>query len=236
MKKQIATGAAFILLASGGIAAAQSSPAVSMNLYASPRIERGAQDSLVALIAFSANNSSTAVQIPSLRINTSFANGAQVSDLSDCRVRNINSILTPLNTGGNAVGITSGDTTIPLDAPLSISSGTTVTLALTCDVAASSPLGGTVTFSATPGSQLANVQGSSTTVTVTTGLNTNGSTGPVSGTALVVADVTPVTPIPSVPGVPNTGSDAAQNLMLLLAAAVVAAGGFMLARRIARSA
>lgn len=237
MKKKIATGVALLTFASTGIAAAQSAPALGMNLYASPRIERGAQDALVALISLSAKDSNTAVQIPSLRINTSFANGAMVSDITDCRVRNVNTLASALNNGGNAVGITSGETTIPLDSPYVVTNGTTATLALTCDVASTAALGGTITFSATPSSQVANVQGSNTTVTVTTGTNTTGGTGPVSGTAQVVADVTPSTPgVPTVPGVPNTGSDAAQNLILLAAAGLVALGGFVLARRIAISA
>lgn len=237
MKKNIATGVALLTLASTGIAAAQTAPALSMNLYASPRIERGAQDALVALISLSAKDSNTAVQIPSLRINTSFANGATVSDITDCRIRNVNPLGSPLNNGSNAVGIISGETTIPLDSPYVVTNGTTATLALTCDVASTAALGGTITLTATPGSQVAHVQGSSTTVTVTTGSNTTGGTGPVSGTAEVVANLIPSTPTtPSVPGVPNTGSDAAQNLILLAAAGLVALGGFVLARRIAMSA
>lgn len=237
MKKHIATGAALMILASTGVAAAQSSPKLSMNLYASPRVERGAQDSLVALITLSAADSNSSVQIPSLRINSSFANGAMASDLSDCRVRNVNSLASALNNGGNAVGVNTGDTTIPLDTPFVISGGTSGTLALTCDIAASAALGGTITLSATPSAQSASVQGGSTTVTVTTGTNSiNGSNGPTSGTAQIVADITPDTMTPTVPGVPNTGSNAAQNLLLLAMAGVVALGGFVLARKIARSA
>lgn len=236
MKKQIATGAALMVLASTGIVAAQSTPGLGMNLYASPRIERGAQDSLVALIALSAVNSSTAVQVPSLRITTSFANGAMASDLSDCRIRNINTLTSALNNGGNAVGVNAGDTTIPLDSPFVISKGTTGTLALTCDIAASAALGGTIMLSATPSAQSASVQGGSTAVSVTTGTNsTNGSTGPISGTAQIVADVTPDTVTATIPGVPNTGSNVVQNLLLLAIAGAVALGGFLLARRIVRS-
>jgi len=237
MKKHIATGATLILLASTGLAAAQTSPRLGMNVYASPRVERGAQDSLVALIALSAVNSNSAVQIPSLRINTSFANGAMASDLSDCRVRNVNTLATALNNGGNAVGVNAGDTTIPLDSPFVIAAGTSATLAVTCDIATSAALGGTITLSATPSAQDADVQGTNTSVSVTTGTNTaTGSTGPISGVAQIVADVTPDTTAPSVPGVPNTGSNAVQNLLLLLVAAAVAVGGFVLARRIGNSA
>lgn len=234
MKKHIAAGAAFAVLASAGIAAAQSSPALGANLYVSPRVERGAQDTLLALVSLSAKDSNSAVQVPSLRIDTSFANGAVVGDITDCRVRNVNNLTSALNNGGNAVGVTSGSTVIPLDSPYVVSTGTTATLAITCDVASSAMLGGTITMSLSPGSQTANVQGSSTTVTVTTGQTTTGSTGPTSGSAQVVADATPSTP--TVPGVPNTGSDAAQNLMLLALAGFVAIGGVMVARRIVTAA
>jgi LPXTG-motif cell wall-anchored protein len=234
MKKHIAAGAAFAVLASAGIAAAQSSPALGANLYVSPRVERGAQDTLLALVSLSARDSSSGVQVPSLRIDTSFANGAVQGDITDCRVRNVNNLTSALNNGGNAVGVTSGSTVIPLDSPYVVATGTTATLAITCDVASTAALGGTITMSLPPGSQAANVQGSSTTVTVTTGRTTSGSDGPTSGTAQVVVDATPATPsTPTVPGVPNTGNSAAMNLILLAMAGVVALGGFVLARKIA---
>lgn len=231
MKKHIAAGAAFAVLASAGIAAAQSSPSLGVNLYASPRIERGAQDTLVALISLSARDSSTAVQVPSVRLDTSFTNGATVGDITDCRVRNVNNLTGALNNGGNAVGITSGSTLIPLDTPYAVATGTTATLALTCDVASTAALGGTITMGIAPNAQNANVQGSSTTVSVSVGKTTTGANGPTSGTAQIVLDATPT--IPTVPGVPNTGNGAAANLLLLALAGFVALGGFVLARRIA---
>ena len=234
MKKHIAAGAAFVLLASAGIAAAQSSPALGINIYTSPRIERGAQDTLVTLVSLSARDSSTAVQVPSLRIETSFGNGAMVGDITDCRLRTVNNLTSALNNGSNAVGITSGATVIPLDTPFVVAMGTTATLALTCDVASTAALNGTITLGVAPSSQSATVQGSSTTVSVSTGRTTTGSDGPLSGTAQIVADATPSTPTtPTVPGVPNTGSGTTQNLIMLALAGVVALGGIFLARRIA---
>jgi hypothetical protein len=234
MKKHIAAGAAFAVMASAGIAAAQTSPALGANIYVSPRVERGAQDTLLALVSLSARDSNSAVQIPSLRVDTSFANGSLAGDITDCRVRNVNNLTSALNNGGNAVGITSGSTVIPLDSPYVINAGTTAALAITCDVSSSAALGGTITMSLSPSSQVANVQGSSTTVTVSTGRTVTGSDGPVSGTAQVVVDATPTTPsTPTVPGVPNTGTGAAQNLMLLALAGFAAIGGIILARRIA---
>lgn len=231
MKKHIAAGAALALLASTGIAAAQSSPALGANLYVSPRVERGAQDTLLALVSLSAKDSNSAVQVPSLRVDTSFANGAVVGDITDCRVRNVNNLSSALNNGGNAVGITSGATVIPLDTAYVVNSGTTATLAITCDVANTAALGGTITMSLAPSSQSATVQGSATTVTVTTGKTTTGSDGATSGAAQVVLDATPSAP--TVPGVPNTGSGVAQNLLLLAIAGFAAIGGIILARRIA---
>lgn len=234
MKKHIAAGAAFAVLASLGTAAAQSSPSLGINLYASPRIERGAQDALVALVSLSARDSNSAIQVPSIRLDTSFSNNAVPGDITDCRVRNVNSMTSALNNGGNAVGIPAGSTVIPLDTPYVVATGTTATLALTCDVAPTAALGGTITVGVTPGAQNANVQGSSTTVSVSVGRTTTGANGPTSGTAQIVSDATPSVPTtPNVPGVPNTGSGAMQNLLMLALAGLVALGGFMLARRIA---
>ncbi len=231
MKKHIVAGATLAMLAPLGIAAAQSSPALAVNVYTSPRIERGAQDALLALISLSAKDSNSAVQIPSVRIDTSFGNGAIVGDITDCRIRNLNNITSALNNGANAVGVTSGSTVIPLDAPFVVAMGTTATLALTCDIAPTAMLGGTIVIGTTLGSFTATVPGSGTTATVTVGKTTANVDGPLSGTATVVADLTPN--VPSVPGVPNTGGDSTQNLILLAIAGIVALGGIFLARRLA---
>lgn len=231
MKKHIAAGAAFAVMASAGIAAAQTSPSLALNMYTSPRVEQGGQDVLLALVALSARNSSSAVQISSVPLSVNFGNGATVSHLSDCRVRDVNAFTTSLNNGANAVGIVAGANTIPLDASFQVNAGATRTLALTCDVSASAPLGGTFDLSVTPSTFAATVVGGTTSVTPTTGLNSNGQSGPTSGTATVVADVTPTAP--SIPGVPNTGSDVTQNLILLAMAGAVALLGIILARRIA---
>lgn len=231
MTKHIATGAAVMVIASAGIAAAQSTPMLGVNLFASPRIERGAQDALVALISLSAKNSSTAIQVPSIRLDMSFTNGALAGDISDCRVRHVDSMGQALNNGANAVGITSGSTVIPLDVPYVVATGTTATLALTCDISSSASLGGTISMNLVPSAQSATAPGSGTAVNVSVGTTATGADGPVSGTAQIVADATPNTP--SVPGVPNTGTSALQNLLLLALAGVTALGGIMLARRIA---
>jgi len=221
------------MLASTGIAAAQTSPSLTVNMYVSPRVERGAQDALLALVSLSARNSSSSVQISSVPLTATFGNGTTVSHLSDCRVRDVNAFSTALNNGGNAVGIVAGANTIPLDNALQVNASTTRTLALTCDVSASAPIGGTFGLSTTPGAFPASVAGGTTSVTPTIGNDANGQAGPVSGTVQIVADVTPTTPTPTVPGVPNTGSDTTQNLILLAMAGLVALGGILLARRIA---
>lgn len=227
MKKYIAAGTAFALFASG-IAAAQTSPALSVNLYASPLVERNAQDTLLALFTLSARDSSSAIEVTSVPIVATFGNGASISHLGDCRVRDINALATPLNTGANAIGIVSGANTIPLDTAFRVDAGATKTLAITCDVASNTPLGSTIALSMSPSAFSAKAVGG-TSITPTIGEDSNGNPGRIAGTATIVSDATPTTP--TVPGVPNTGSDAAQNLGLLLMAGFVAVGGLLMARR-----
>ena len=203
-----------------------------VNLNTSPNVRPGAQDTLFGLITLSAAQSSSAIQVASIPISASFVNGAQVGHISDCRVRSLSNLVTPLNNGANAVGIVQGATTIPLDSPLVVGAGSSQTLAFTCDVSAAAPIGGGVTLSMTPSSVPATVVGSGTSVTPTVGVGSNNIPGATSGT-VVFANVT--SPGPSVPGIPNTGADMAQNLFLLAVASIVALGGFFLARRMMAS-
>lgn len=206
------------------------STALAINLNTTPNARPGAQDTLLALLTLSGMRSGAATQIQAIPLNVSFSNGAQAGHISDCRVRNLTNLTNPLNNGGNAIGIVQGSNTIPLDNPLQVGAGSTQTLAITCDVSAAAPVGGSVGLSITPGSFATTVVGSGSTITPTTGFSANGQLGATSGT--IVFSNTVTTPTPTVPGVPNTGSDAMQNLMLLAIAGLVALGGIFLARRL----
>lgn len=207
-----------------------------VNLNASPNVRPGAQDTLLALISLSGIRSGSATQIQSLPLTVSFNNGAQVGHLTDCRVRNLSNLTNPLNNGGNAVGITQGTNTIPLDNPLQIAAGSSQTLAFTCDVSAAAPVGGQVTMSLTPSSLAATVVGSGSIVTPTAGFTANGQVGATSGTVTFSNTATPTTPTtPTVPGVPNTGNNSIPALILLTLSGIVALGGLLMARRLAMS-
>ncbi|HWO07533.1 MAG TPA: hypothetical protein VNM40_03025 [Candidatus Paceibacterota bacterium] len=165
-----------------------------------------------------------AVQISSLPVSMTFANGVAASHLSDCRVRNVTSLANSLNT--SVPTIASGTNTFSLASPLTIGSSSTVTLAVTCDIAANAPLGGTIGLSLTPSSIPATVSGSGVSVTPIVGQAVGGGTGPTSGT-VTISNVT----APTVPGVPNTGSGNALSVAVLALSAVLVFGAFAILMR-----
>lgn len=208
------------------------SPALSVIFTGTPVVRPGAQDALIGLVTLSASRSNSAIQVTSLPVNVSFAGGATAGSITDCRVRNVGNQNTPLNNlSSNIPNVISGSNTITFDSPLQIAAGSSVILALTCDVASSAPSGSTLLVSVAPGSVPASVVGSSTTVTPTVGTTANGSAGPTSGSVLISADTSGG---PTIPGVPNTGLGSNGNL-LVLASSMIAMilGAVLLRRRIA---
>jgi hypothetical protein len=203
------------------------------NLNATPQVRPGTQDALLALVSLSATRSGSAIQVASLPLNVTFNNGAMAGHITDCRVRNLTNLTSPLNNGGNAVGIVQGTNTLTFDTPLQIAAGSAATLAFTCDVSASAPVGGSVGLSMTPSSLSSTVVGSATTVTPTAGFGSNNQVGATSGT-VAFSNTAPDPVTPTVPGVPNTGSgDLSQNLMILAISGLLAIAGVYATRRLA---
>lgn len=196
----------------------------AVNLNVSPTVRVGAQDTLLGLITLSAQRSGSSIQVPSIPLAASFGNGAFVQSVTDCRLRNLNNLTVALNNGANAVGITQGTNTIPLDIPLQIAAGTTQTLAFTCDVASAAPVGGSVTFSLTPSALTATNPSTGNPVTASAGV------GNQTSTAGTVVFTSAVAPAPTVPGVPNTGGDMNALYTALLALAALAGGALYLRR------
>lgn len=216
------TGQAFAQ--TGGTATTTpSGTSLGVTLNATPRVAPGTNDALLALVILT-TGSGNSVQISSLPVSTTFGNGAMTDQTSDCRVRNVLSLATPLTTTGT--NLASGQTTFNFS-PLTINAGSTVTLALTCDIAARAPAGGTIMPSLTPSQISATVSGGGTSVTPIVGPSLTGGTGPTSGTVTLTPGVA-VTP-PLIPGVPNTGTGS--YLLVLAGSAMLAIGGAMLLRR-----
>lgn len=204
------------------------SPALSAIFNGTPVVRPGAQDVSVGLITLSADLSNVAIQVSSLPVSLSFGGGASAGTITDCRVRDISNLATPLNNlSGNVPNMINGSNVITLDKPLQIPAGSSVTLSLTCDIASTAPSGSTLLMSVTPGSIPASVVGSSTTITPTIGRAANGGDGPTSGSVLISAG----TSGPIIPGVPNTGFGGETNLMVIFASLIAMILGAVLLRR-----
>lgn len=234
--KYAAGTAGAILMATVGFASAQtatttpSGPAFGVLVSPTPVVRPGTGDALLALVILSAERSNSAIQIQSLPVSMSFSGGLNAASLTDCRVRNVTSLATSLNTSG--VNATSEVNTFNFSSSLQTDAGRTTTLALTCDVDSMAPVGGTILLSVTPANISATVSGSSTSVTPTTGFTLNGNLGATSGSVLVSSAANPGGPV--IPGVPNTGFGDDSNLMILAASALaIILGAVLLRRRIA---
>lgn len=248
--KHIAGAASAILMASVGFVSAQTTtptstplatstpssyttPALGITVSPTPVVRPGTGDAILALITVSAERSNSGVQIQSLPVSMSFGGGLTAGQLTDCVVRNLTSLSSSLTASGASPS--QGLNTFTLTSPLQTDVGRTTTLVLTCDVATTAPIGGTILISVTPSTVAATVNGSSTTVTPTTGFTPNGSMGSTSGSVLISSATTPTptptTPGPAVPGVPNTGIGENNNLMILAASALAIILGAMLLRR-----
>ncbi len=221
IKKFLAIPAALALVAfmGFGTAHAQVSPRVAIQLLNSgltSPIRASDEDAVVARLVLDTTGSSEAVRISSLPFILSTGNGAQASNLNNCRVFNENNMDDELNSGRS---LNNGLNTISLDSQLTLQAGTVTTLSLLCDVDEDLEAGGTFTFSM----NTANLSA----VGVTTGLpavvTVRGATNPP-----VV-----VPPPTNIPGLPTTGAggEAAGNIVFILGSLVAAGLGLTLMRK-----
>jgi LPXTG-motif cell wall-anchored protein len=193
---------------------------LGITLNATPRVAQG-QDALLALAILTAG-SNDSIQFSSLPVSATFGGGLAPSHTSDCRIRNVMSLATPLNS--SATGLSSGTNTFSFSS-VTVGAGSTVTLAITCDIASDAPSGGTIALSLTPSAVSASVSGGGTSVTPIVGPNVNGGTGPTAGTTTITPGAVP----PMIPGVPNTGTGT--YAVVLALAALTGLGALMLLRR-----
>jgi hypothetical protein len=186
----------------------------------------------LGIITLDATRSGSAVTVSSLPVSVS-PNGAAISALSNCSLRNIMDLTTPLPASATQNGSVM---TFGLTNPLVVSAGTMTSLAIVCNVDASTPTGSTFTISLTP-SQIASNAGG-TTITPTGALGVGGAALPTSGTVTVGIPNTGGSTGGTVgtPGSPNTGAGGnamASVLMLALAGLLAVAGSLYLGRRAA---
>lgn len=199
------------------------STSLSVLLSTATSVKPGAQDAPLAVISLRAGGASN-VSVQALPLNIGFGSGMANSYVSDCRVRNLSNLGSPLNAVSSG-GINAGSNTITLDSAFTVPAGVTSTLVLTCDVFSSAPIGGTMNVSISP-SSLAATAANGVSVTPTTGTNVNGQAGSTSGTVLVVSST-------DTPGLPNTGSggEAFINIAALIGCALFALLGYQYLRR-----
>lgn len=197
---------------------------LGVTLTTTPQVAPGQNEALMTLVLLTAG-SGNSIQTSSIPLNVTFGGGMTASHLSDCRVRNVTSLTTSLNS--SSLGFVSGANTLSLSSPLTVGAGSTVSLAVTCDVAASAPTGGTIALSLTPSQLPATVAGSATSVTPVVGPSLSGGTGLTAGTVTLVQGAAPT---PSfIPGVPNTGTGS--YFAVLALAAVMGLSATMILRR-----
>lgn len=122
-------------------------------LSAAQSVPAGRGADALALIALDATKSSDPIAVSSVPIQIVFNGVQQPGAFTNCALRNVSNLATPLNTGQGALATlhsSPATVTFVLDTPLVISAGSSAVLALTCDVAASAGNAGTVTLSIDP--------------------------------------------------------------------------------------
>lgn len=212
------------LVAMGGIdvASAQTSPRLGIQLATSgltTPLDEGDTDAVLARLMLDNSLSSEAVRVASLPFRLVLGGGALANTLEDCAVVNESNTGVDLNTGSRvASNMSAGLNTVVLDQTLVVPAGSSVTVALRCDIGNNLVTGGTYTFSM------------NTTEVAATGVSTGlpavvyvrgQATPPIVLPPVIVTP--PATPAPNTPGLPATGSggEMAANLAILLGATLV---------------
>jgi hypothetical protein len=208
-------------------------PSLSTMVTSPVSVAAGSQGAALALITLDATRSGQNANVSSVPVTLTF-NGASASEFSNCSLRNVNNLGTPLNTGANAVGALNSNgtaTSIVLDAPTSVPAGSAVLLALTCNVSPVTPPGSSVTVSVDPANISSTNAATGGIITPTTDSTGNGGTAPVIGTVEITAPGTSTV----TPGVPNTGAggNAPMNFAILAisAAAIILGTSVLVLRR-----
>lgn len=201
-----------------------------VSLDAAPSVPAGSTNVALANIMLDMRQSSGAVSVSAIPVAVTAGSGGSLSNLSNCRIR------PSIQTGStltNVVALT-GSNTFGFTTPFVASAGTNSSLALACDVSASTPIGSTFTIAITPSSITGTNVGTGGAAPILSG-------GASSGTVIVTATVgggggttDPGTGNGTgTPGIPNTGfGGSMMALGILLLAALTALGGVTLLRRI----
>jgi hypothetical protein len=210
---------------------------LGVNFITVPTIPQGEANVALGIIGLDARRSGNAVTVTSLPITVT-PNGASISALNSCSLRNITSLATPISATATQNGSVM---TFGLATPLTVNAGSMTNLVIVCNVDPSTPVGSTFAVSLTPSQIVATADGA--TVTPSGALGESGSPLPTAGTVAVAAAGTGTGGTGTgtgtgtgIPGIPNTGAGGnaiASVVMLALAGLLAVAGSLYLGRRAA---
>jgi hypothetical protein len=210
---------------------------LAVNFITVPTIPQGGTNVALGIIGLDATRSGSAITVTSLPVMVT-PNGAAISALNNCSLRNITSLATPIS----AVASQNGSVmTFGLSSPLVVNAGSATNLVIVCNLDAATPIGSSFAVSLTPSQIAATANG--TTITPAGALGDTGSALPTSGTITVASASSGTgtgtgtgTGGTGVPGIPNTGAGgnaAVSVVMLALAGLLAVAGSIYLGRRTA---
>lgn len=129
----LSAGVAIAAFMTAGIALAQSSP-ITVTADEPSSLTANSRGAAVATVTLSANQSGS-FQVRSLPLSLSLTNGAQASSLTNCQAYNENDGGSSVTTGANSlIALQEGTNTLTFNSPITVNSGTPVTLTLRCDV------------------------------------------------------------------------------------------------------
>lgn len=215
------------MLVSGTGTGTTGSGNLMVGYVASPTLTPGIRN-VIGVLTLDASRSASPVRISSLPISAAFSGGAGTNSLKNCSLSSVTSILTPLNTGANALTTLGNQSTLTLDTPVTASAGGSSNFVLLCDVDAATPANSAIQLTVTPASVAATNINTGGSIGATGIVASNGTVGTPSGTSVVGT----VTATPT-PGVPNTGAGGSAPLLTLLLSSllIATAGAFYILQR-----
>lgn len=193
---------------------------LTASLSVAPSVPAGSENVVLATVTLTAPSGGQSVTVSSIPITATF-NGVPPANFTSCSIQNALALGIPLS---SVTALGQSGSTFGLSVPTVVATNSTVRLALVCSVGFASPPGSSATFSVTPASIPATVNGVPITPT---------GAGSTAGVVSITAPVGAGTGTGPIPSVPNTGigSDALATLLILALSLLAAYVGAIVARR-----
>lgn len=198
-----------------------------VTLISFPSVNQGEIAAPIAAVTFSPAAAGTNVSVGSIPFSATYGGGLDPSQVSNCRLRMLGTSLTSSYGGA----LSAGTNYIPFDSSFVLAGGSSaMPVMLTCDIASTAPVGGTLGLSLIPSQIVATNSSLNSSITAVPSVNSSGATNAISGVTSVVAPAGSIVGGPT--GAPNTGagSSAGMNLLMLAVALGIVGAGAYLAR------